>query len=86
MLIRLVLISAEHNTLYQSNFNNAKNVFMGFQQSETPYWQGDNSPSLDPAPWGPPVALSSDPDFSWCAGDDAQVCVSLFIFHPTAQS
>jgi glucan 1,3-beta-glucosidase len=55
----------EHNTLYQANFFNAKNIFMGFQQSETPYWQGNNSASLAPDPWSP-LALASDPDYSWC--------------------
>ncbi|KAH9907978.1 glycoside hydrolase family 55 protein [Xylariomycetidae sp. FL2044] len=56
---------SEHNTLYQTNFYHAENVFMGFQQSETPYWQGNNSAQLAPSPWAPGV-LPSDPDFSWC--------------------
>lgn len=29
--------SSEHNTLYEVNINGAENVFVGFQQSETPY-------------------------------------------------
>ncbi len=62
-------LSAEHNTLYQANFDNAQNVFFGFQQSETPYWQGNGSPSNAPDPWSP-LALSSDPDYSWCTGSD----------------
>lgn len=42
--------ASEHNTLYQYNLHNARNVFVGMQQSEIPYWQGNGSPSLAPAP------------------------------------
>ena len=63
----------EHNTLYQYNFHNAKNVFVGMQQSEAPYWQGPGVPSssLAPAPWTP-SANYGDPDFSNCNGGDAK--------------
>lgn len=71
-------ISAEHNTLYQANFQSAQNVFLGFQQSETAYWQGTGQSSITPAPWSP-LALSSDPDFSWCGGGDAQVSESIIL-------
>jgi glucan 1,3-beta-glucosidase len=67
----------EHNTLYQANFDNAQNVFLGFQQSETPYWQGNGNPSLNPDPWSP-LPLASDPDFSWCSGGDAQCRMALY--------
>ena len=69
--------ASEHNTLYQYNFNNAANVFVGMQQSETAYWQGNGSPSLAPAPW---TTLSSygDPDFTNCAADDAQCRMGWF--------
>ncbi|KAL7623884.1 hypothetical protein AAE478_005440 [Parahypoxylon ruwenzoriense] len=59
--------SSEHNTLYEVNINKAENVFIGFQQSETPYWQGGNSTARAPDPWGPVALLDSDPDFSWCS-------------------
>ncbi|KAI2631894.1 glycoside hydrolase family 55 protein [Hypoxylon sp. NC1633] len=68
--------ASEHNTLYEVNINNAENVFVGFQQSETPYWQGTTSIPLTPNPWDP--ALPSDPDFSWCAADDARCRMSLY--------
>ncbi|KAF2172022.1 glycoside hydrolase family 55 protein [Zasmidium cellare ATCC 36951] len=71
----------EHNTLYQYSFQNAQNVFAGMQQSETPYWQGNGSPSLDPAPWssitGSPYY---DPDFSNCDGGDAQCRMAWFTY------
>lgn len=41
----------EHNTLYQYQFANARNVFVGMQQTESPYWQGPGSPNLTPDPW-----------------------------------
>ncbi|MCJ1300818.1 hypothetical protein MMC08_003617 [Hypocenomyce scalaris] len=46
-------VAFEHNTLYQFNFNNAQNVYVGMQQSETPYWQGAGSPDLALVPWTP---------------------------------
>lgn len=63
--------AVEHSTLYQYNFHNARNVFVGLQQSETPYWQGSGSSYLAPAPWIP-SATYGDPDFSNCNGADAQ--------------
>jgi glucan 1,3-beta-glucosidase len=66
----LVGTAFEHNALYQYNFVNAANVFVGMQQSETPYWQGIGGPDPAPAPWTPD-ARYSDPDFSNCAVDDA---------------
>lgn len=62
----------EHNTLYRYNLNSAKNVYIGMQQSETPYWQGTGSSSLAPSPW---TAAGSDPTFSNCGSSDAQVII-----------
>jgi glucan 1,3-beta-glucosidase len=70
-------IGSEHNVLYQMNIYKASNVFLGFQQSETPYWQGNNSGLLTPAPWQNSL-LPSDPDFSWCAKDDAQCRMAAY--------
>ncbi|OPB43367.1 GH55 beta-1 3-glucanase [Trichoderma guizhouense] len=70
-------IGSEHNSLYQINVYKAQNVFLGFQQSETPYWQGNNSGLLTPLPWTGSL-LDSDPDFSWCAPDDAQCRMAIF--------
>jgi len=66
----LVGTAFEHNTLYQYNLVNAANVYIGMQQSETPYWQGVGSPALAPAPWTPD-ARYDDPTFSNCDVDDA---------------
>ncbi|GJN81868.1 exo-beta-1,3-glucanase [Purpureocillium lilacinum] len=73
----LLGIGTEHNVLYQMNIHKAQNVFLGFQQSETPYWQGNNSGLLAPRPWQDSL-LESDPDFSWCAEDDAQCRMGVY--------
>ncbi len=70
-------IGSEHNALYQVNIHKAKNVFLAFQQSETPYWQGVNSGLLAPAPWQDSL-LPSDPDFSWCGKDDSQCRMAAY--------
>lgn len=69
--------ASEHNTLYQYNFNNAANVFVGMQQSETAYWQGVGSPSLAPAPWST-LTSYGDPTFTNCATSDAQCRMGWF--------
>ncbi|KKK20548.1 hypothetical protein AOCH_002606 [Aspergillus ochraceoroseus] len=72
----LVGTGFEHHTLYQYNFEGARNVFSALQQSETPYWQGPGN-TLAPAPWQDNVA-PSDPDFSQCAANDALCRMALF--------
>jgi len=66
----LVGTAFEHNTLYQYNLVSASNVFIGMQQSETPYWQGIGGPAQAPAPWTPNRGYQ-DPTFTNCAVDDA---------------
>ncbi|KAF2095560.1 pectin lyase-like protein [Rhizodiscina lignyota] len=68
----------EHSTLYQYNINSAQNVFISMQQSETPYWQGNGSPDLAPAPWVANTVTYHDPDFSACAGNDALCRMAWF--------
>lgn len=70
-------IGSEHNVLYQMSIHKAKNVFLGFQQSETPYWQGVGSGLLTPEPWSQAL-LPSDPDFSWCEKDNAQCRMGVY--------
>lgn len=65
----LVGTAFEHNTLYQYNLVLAQNLFIGMQQSETPYWQGTGGPAQAPAPWTPNLAFG-DPTFSNCKTDD----------------
>ncbi|ORX99558.1 pectate lyase superfamily protein-domain-containing protein [Clohesyomyces aquaticus] len=56
----------EHHALYQYQFANTKDIFAGFIQTETPYWQPN------PDAKGQPYPLSSalnDPDYnSACSG------------------
>lgn len=66
----------EHHDLYQLNINKAKNVFLGLEQGESPYWQGTGNTVINPAPWTDSL-LPSDPDFSWCAASDVQVRINL---------
>ncbi|KAJ3498335.1 hypothetical protein NLG97_g1205 [Lecanicillium saksenae] len=70
-------IGSEHNALYQVNIDGAQNVFLGFQQSETPYWQGVDSGLLTPEPWSNSL-LASDPDFAWCGKSDAQCRMAVY--------
>ncbi|CAL5871938.1 uncharacterized protein PFLUO_LOCUS6193 [Penicillium psychrofluorescens] len=65
----LVGTAFEHNTLYQYNVVSALNLYIGMQQSETPYWQGTGGPAQAPAPWTPDAAYS-DPTFSNCGSND----------------
>jgi glucan 1,3-beta-glucosidase len=69
-------MALEHNVLYQMNIDRAENVFIGLQEGESAYWQGVKPNPLAPAPWTG-YLLDSDPDWSWCADDDAQVGVSV---------
>lgn len=73
----LVGIASEHSNLYQMSIYGAANVFLGFQQSETAYWQGNGSDIMPPAPWQD-VLMPGEPDFSWCAADDAECRMGLY--------
>jgi hypothetical protein len=66
----LVGIGAEHNWLYNINFNNAQNVYTGLMQTETPYMQGDGAVKLAPAPCKlrPSLLLSHFTDFGFFQG------------------
>lgn len=66
----------EHNTLYNYNLHNAKNVYAGLQQTETAYWQGQGSQQNAPGPWTA-VSQYGDPDFLWCAGGDQSCRMGL---------
>ncbi|KAL2823403.1 pectate lyase superfamily protein-domain-containing protein [Aspergillus cavernicola] len=54
--------AAEHNQLYNYQISNAKNIFMGLIQTETPYYQA-NPNSLVPFT---PQSSWNDPDFASC--------------------
>lgn len=69
--------ASEHHTLYQYHFRNAQNVFVGMQQSETPYWQGNGGPANTPDPWTP-NGNYNDPDFSNCNGGDSNCRMAWF--------
>ncbi|KAH8650653.1 glycoside hydrolase family 55 protein [Tricladium varicosporioides] len=61
----LVGTSSEHNNLYQYQLASTRNIFMGFVQTETPYYQPN---PIAPTPFSP-VASINDPDFAaTCAG------------------
>ncbi|GAM87366.1 hypothetical protein ANO11243_053900 [Dothideomycetidae sp. 11243] len=62
--------SVEHSTLYNYQLNNAQNIFMGFIQSETPYFQGNPAATV---PFTPNNTWS-DPNFSICTSGQGK-CV-----------
>lgn len=66
----LVGTSFEHCVIYQYSLNKASNVYIGLQQTENPYWQGEGTPARAPAPWAADPAFG-DPDFSNCAQQGA---------------
>ncbi|KAK0622666.1 glycoside hydrolase family 55 protein [Immersiella caudata] len=70
-------LGLEHNVLYQMNIHNARNVFVGLQQGETPYWQGPENTLLAPEPWGK-YLIKSDPDFAWCSPEDEMCRMGLY--------
>jgi glucan 1,3-beta-glucosidase len=71
----LVGSGAEHNWLYNYNFNNARNVYAGLLQTESPYNQGRGAVKVAPAPWTPNAAIG-DPDFDWCSDPTDGFCRS----------
>lgn len=73
----LLGLGIEHHALYQSTLFNARNVFIGLQQGEAAYWQGNGTVAPAPQPWQN-VLQPSDPDFSWCAADDQQCRMGLY--------
>ncbi|UNI24920.1 hypothetical protein JDV02_010637 [Purpureocillium takamizusanense] len=59
--------SSEHSVLYQYNFHNAKKLFAGMIQTESPYYQPTPKP---PAPFKEAVGvMPGDPTYK-CAADD----------------
>lgn len=51
----------EHHALYQYQFANAKNVFAGFIQTETPYYMPNPDAKGQPYPTSPAL---NDPDYA----------------------
>ncbi|KAK0616110.1 pectate lyase superfamily protein-domain-containing protein [Bombardia bombarda] len=62
----LVGSSSEHCVLYQYSLVKASNVYMGLQQTESPYWQGRGTPQRAPSPWSVDADYG-DPSFDNCA-------------------
>ncbi|ORY68799.1 pectate lyase superfamily protein-domain-containing protein [Pseudomassariella vexata] len=84
----LVGTSFEHCALYQYNLNRASNVYIGLQQTESPYWQGTGQPNYAPAPWTPNTTYG-DPTFSNCADQDADgngQCFRAWAHHAAGSS
>ena len=59
--------ASEHSVYYQYNFHNAKNVFAGMIQTESPYYQPSPQP---PAPFQDAIgAIAGDPEFQCSPGE-----------------
>lgn len=61
--------ASEHNQLYNYQLSNAKNVFMGMIQTETPYYQS-NPDALKP--FTPQTEEWNDPDFANCEDESCR--------------
>src|SRR3984957_18551459 len=57
--------SNEHSTLYNWQLSNARNIYLGHIQSETPYFQAGQTVSRAPYPPGF-QGFANDPDFPDC--------------------
>ncbi|KAK7959253.1 pectin lyase-like protein [Apiospora aurea] len=64
--------SVEHNTFYQYQLSNARDVVMGMIQTESPYYQP--APKA-PAPFSPGL-FSNDPTFTDCIADTTSGCAT----------
>ncbi|KAH8810663.1 pectate lyase superfamily protein-domain-containing protein [Xylogone sp. PMI_703] len=60
--------ASEHSSLYQYQFSNASNIFIGHMQTETPYYQ----PTPDAINLFPIGVWDSDPTFDDCNPSDPQ--------------
>lgn len=68
----LYATASEHSVFYQYNFNGAANIFAGFLQTESPYFQPTPPP---PAPFAAVVGnFSGDPDYSCVANNNFSGC------------
>lgn len=67
-------LGSEHNWLFQLGFHNAANVLITLFQSETNYNQGNNAVVLPGMPF---TATASDPNFSWCGGNNSTCRMGL---------
>ena len=68
--------AAEHNQLYNYQVANAKDIYMGFIQTETPYYQA-NPNALVPFK---PQEKWNDPDFSSCETEGCKKAWGLRVF------
>ncbi|CAL3973290.1 unnamed protein product [Diplocarpon coronariae] len=76
----LIGTAVEHHVLYQYQFANTKNIFMGFIQTETPYFQPTPKATV---PFNP-IASLNDPNFSvFCAAkpDNCNVAWGLRVLN-----
>ena len=73
----LIGTSVEHHTLYQYQFANTKNVFMGQIQTETPYYQPNPAA---PAPFNNLNTALNDPNFTgyYCPNGSPATCAMAF--------
>ncbi|GES59356.1 exo-beta-1,3-glucanase Exg0 [Aspergillus terreus] len=71
--------ASEHNQLYNYQVSNARNVFMGLIQSETPYYQA-NPNALVPFT---PQTKWNDPDFASCTTDACRKGWALRVMNTT---
>ncbi|KAK8050893.1 hypothetical protein PG993_002278 [Apiospora rasikravindrae] len=67
---------SEHSVLYNYQFYNAKNIYIGHLQTETPYFQPE---PVAPHPFAPGKSFASDPTFDDCTSDICRMSWGLRI-------
>jgi glucan 1,3-beta-glucosidase len=72
----------EHSVLYQYQFANTKNIFAGFIQTETPYYQP--YPNAE-SPF-PPQSSINDPDFATSCSGQSGNCAAAWGFRAISSS
>ncbi|KAI1325288.1 glycoside hydrolase family 55 protein [Xylariaceae sp. FL0255] len=69
-------LSSEHSVLYNVGLSNAKNVYIGHVQTESPYYQPD---PVAPMPFTFSKSFTNDPSFSDCLTDSCKASWGLRI-------
>ncbi|KAK7957344.1 glycan 1-3-beta-glucosidase precursor [Apiospora aurea] len=67
---------SEHSVLYNYQFYNARNIYIGHLQTETPYFQPE---PVAPAPFSQGKSFAGDPAFDHCTTDTCRMSWGLRI-------
>ncbi|KAH8157033.1 hypothetical protein CIB48_g11215 [Xylaria polymorpha] len=71
---------SEHSVMYNYQLNNAKNIYLGHIQTETPYYQPN---PVAPAPFTSAQSFAADPSFDACTTDACKASWGLRVVDST---